>query len=236
MATTAQDALNLAIQRASLNNADLIAPKQVVRFLANSEKQTYLKAAKFNPSHFGTTGDTSTRAAFGDSWNLATTPGGIAAITYIIVKTIVGTVTSGGIVLAVGDTINQVDSRRNRHKFALAPRAYVADRKLFGVDDELGADDSNMVTVATISFAILPTGPTALAQSMTIPDEWIDLVVLPLAKIFAVRDNRLQEAKLIMEEFAALKTSFEEHVGVYDGSAIRDPHSVPIVTATDSRS
>ena len=232
MATTAQDALDLAVQRASLNNADLIAPAQVVRYLSNAEKTVYRLAAKFNPSHFGTTGDTATRAAFGDSWNLRTAPGGIAANRKFVVKTIVGTVTNSGVNIAVGDELGWIDSRWV--KYALVPRVYVEDGKLFGQGTELGADNSNMVTVVTVSFAILPTGPTALGQSMTTPDEWIDLVVLPLARIFAIRDNRLAEAQLIQEEFGNLKAEFTDHVGVYDGGAVRPLHSVPVATAVDS--
>ena len=106
MSTTAQQALDLAIQRSSLNNPDLVAPAQAVRYIANAEKAAYLLAAKLNPEYFGKNADTSTRSAFVDSWDLSTTPGGIASVTRAEVKTITGTVTNDGVDIVIGDKIH----------------------------------------------------------------------------------------------------------------------------------
>lgn len=229
MATTAQQAMDLALQRSALNNPDLVPPAQVIRYIAQFEKAAYLLAAKLQPEYFGSSGDTGTRAAFGDSWPLTTAPGGIASVTKAEVKTITGSVTD----VSVGDQINLISFRWP--SLGLAPRAYIRGRDLFGYLVELGAADANMVTVATIYFAVLPTAPTALTTTLTIPDEWIDLVYLPLARVFAIRDSRPTEAEVIQGEFTEARELFKQSLGVYDGGAVKPINSVPVATALDGQ-
>lgn len=232
MSTTAQQALDLAIQRSSLNNPDLVAPAQAVRYIANAEKAAYLLAAKLNPEYFGKNADTSTRSAFVDSWDLSTTPGGIASVTRAEVKTITGTVTNDGVDIVIGDKINLVSYRWPQ--LELVPRAYIRGRILFGYKTELGAADANMVTALDIFYADLPTGPTALGTTLSIPDEWIDLIVLPLARNLALRDQRAGEIASIDDEYKLILGMFTQAVGVYDGGAVRPIASVPVPTALDA--
>ncbi len=227
MSTTAQQALDLAIQRSSLNNPDLVAPAQIIRYIADLEKAVYILAAKLNPDFFGLQDVTGTRAAFGDSWDINTTPGGIGSNTIMEVKTIVGTVTN----VAVGDRINLIS--RRWPQFTLAPRAFIRSKKLYAYNDELGAADANMVTVVDIFYAEIPSGPTALGTTLSIPDEWIGLVYLPLAKNLALRDQRPDELPAIDEEYKVVLAMFGQHVGVYDGGVTRPLQSVPVPTALD---
>ena len=232
MSTTAQQVLDLAIQRSSLNNPDLFPAAQVVRYIANAEKAAYLLAAKLNPEYFGANADTATRSAFGDPWDLDVTPGGVASATRAEVKTIVGTVANDGVDIVVGDKVNLVSYRWPQ--LDLTPRAYIRGRKLFGYKVELGGDNSNMVTVIDLFYAEVPAGPTVLTATLTLPDEWVDLIVLPLARNFALRDQRTGELAAIDDEYKLILGVFTQAVEFYDAGAVRPIQSVPLPTALDS--
>ena len=232
MATTAQQALDLAIQRSALNNPDLVPPAQAVRYIANAEKAVYLLAAKLNPEYFGKNADTSTRSAFTDSWDINATPGGIASVTRAEVKTIIGTVTNDGVDIVVGDKVNLVSYRWPQ--LELVPRAYIRGRVLFGYKTELGAATANMLSVLDLFYADLPSGPTALGTTPSVPDEWIDLIVLPLSRNLALRDQRGGETASIDDEYKLILSMFTQAVGVYDGGAVRPIASVPVPTALDA--
>ena len=227
MSTTAQQAFDLAVERSSLNDSSLIPTTQAIRYISNFEKIPYLRASKLNPEFFATTGDSATRTAYADSWNLSSTPGGIASVLSVVVKTITGTVTG----VTVGDEVTLIDYRWPN--VGLSPRAYIEGKKLFAYDDELGSADANMVTQVTVRYTQLPAGPTAMAQNLSIPDEWIDLVVLPLAKLMALRDSRPGEIELLNQELAMVSAAFDEHVMLYDGGAGRPVQSTPLRTALD---
>ena len=232
MATTAQQVLDLAIQRSSLNNPDLFPAAQVVRYIANAERAAYLLAAKLNPEYFGANADTSTRSGFVDPWDLNVTPGGVASVTRAEVKTITGTVTNDGVNIVVGDKVNLVSYRWPQ--LDLSPRAYIRGRKLSGYLTELGAANDNMVTVLDLFYAQLPAGVTTLSATLSLPDEWVDLLVLPLAKNFALRDQRAAEIAAIDDEYKLILSVFTQAVEFYDAGAIRPIQSVPLPTALDA--
>ncbi|KKM89516.1 hypothetical protein LCGC14_1247970 [marine sediment metagenome] len=224
MSTTAQEALDLAIHRSSLNNPDILPSAQMVRYIANAEKAAYMFAAKMNPEYFGSQGDSSVRAAYTDSWAINTTPGGIASVTKLEISAITGTVGT----LVVGDKINLISYRWPQ--LELSPRAYIRGRILYAYNDELGDADINMITTIAVFYAQLPTGPTALATSLSIPDEWIDLIVLPLARNLALRDQRPEEVPSIDEEYKIVFSMFQQAVGMFEGGAVRPLASVPVAT------
>ncbi len=228
MSTTVQQTFDLAVARSSLNNPDSYPPAQTVRQIANYEKAAYILAAKLNPEHFGKRTDTTARADHDASWTLSATPGGIGSIISFDVKTITGTVTG----VAIGDRVNWISKRWPT--LALAPRVFTLRQILYGYEDELGGDDSNFVTALTVYYSELPSGPTAMATTLSLEDEWIDLIVLPLAKLFALRDQRAGEVASIAEEYKMVLSMFSQHVGVFDGGAIRPIHSVPVPTAVDA--
>ncbi len=228
MATTGQQALDRALERSGLNAADLIPTPEILQYMGSYQMQVFLEAAKLNPEYYGKNADTATRAAFGDSWDLSATPGDIASITMAEVKTIAGTVAG----IAVGDTINLIS--RRWPQLHVTPRAYIRNRKLTGYLTELGAADANMVTVVDIFYAELPANPSALTVALRTPDEWIDLIVLPLANTFALRDRRMDESGLIKEEYGQLLATYRQALGVYDGGVTRPINSVPVATALDA--
>ena len=227
--STAQEILDQAIQRSDLNNPDLVPGAQVLKYISTFERRAYIRAARINPDYFGTEAVSETRTAFGDPWNLVTTPGDVAAVTRLEVETIVGTVTD----VTAGDKVNVIS--RRWPSVEVSPRAYIRGQKVYGFNDELGAADANMVTVLMVFYSVLPTEVTALDTSLTLPVEHDQLVVLPLARVLAMRDRRLDELAGIDAEFGLEVQLFDEAIQVYDHAAVRPIKAVaPPTTASTS--
>ena len=109
----------------------------------------------------------------------------------------------------------------------LAPRAYVRGRKIVshipaGGSSELGHDDSNMVTQLTVYYSELPPAVTSLTTTLRLPDEWQGLLVLPAARMFAVRDKHEEEVQFIELEYQGVLQTFQAAVLAY-GHGVRRP-------------
>jgi hypothetical protein len=229
---TGQEVFDDAVAASSLNNAGLVDEAVVLRNISRYQRRAFLEASRLNPEYFGKTGDTTTRTTHTAAWSLTYQPGDIAAVYGAIVKAITGTVTG----VAVGDAINFVSERTwgpSGAAFALAPRATLRGRSLVGYGTDLGANDSDMVTALTMQYAELPARLPNLSTSMRLPDEWMDVVVLPLARFLAIRDRRVdEEIKALDDEFKIAWELFTSAVQVYDGATIRPVQSVPIATVS----
>lgn len=210
MATTAQDIINRAVQRSTLNNPDLVPTAQLLQYISQFERALYLRGARINPDYFGKDASTATRAATTDAWDLAATPGDVGLLTRAEVLTIVGSVSG----VSVGQKIDLVLHRMQ--EVGVPPRAYVRGRKISQVGTELGTNGSNLVTVAKVFYSPIPAAVTSLTQSLTVPDEWTDLVVLPLARTLAARDRRLDEIPAINEEYMFMQQLFDEAAIAFD--------------------
>lgn len=221
---TAQDCINRAIQRSALNNPDLVPIAQCLGYISNYERAVYATAAKYNPEFFGEQGDTATRADNTEAWDLSTTPGDVFAVTALEVATIVGTPTA-----AVGDKINLVSFRFP--ELQISPRAYVRGRKVYGYGDELGADGTDYVESLTVYYSKLPPAVTTTTATLTLDDEWGDLVIVPLARLLSLRDNRPEDVRVLDAEYNSLMATFIDHCSVYDHGATRPLIAVPAATA-----
>lgn len=210
MATTAQQVIDRAVQRSSLNSPDLVPTAQLLQYITQYERALYQRGARMNPDYFGKDASTATRAAITDSWDLAATPGDVGLLTRAEVLTIVGAVSG----VSVGQRVELVLHRMP--EVAVPPRAYVRGRKISQISTELGSNGSNLVTVLKVFYSPIPAAVAATAQSITTPDEWADLVVLPLARTLAARDRRLDEIPAINEEFVFMQQLFDEAVIAFD--------------------
>lgn len=221
MSTTAQEVMSLAVLRSQLNDVNLVPSPIIFKAIGIYEREAYIRAARLDPEYFGTSGATAARAAFTDPWNISTVPANIAAVTKVEINAITGTVVG----LAVNDPVNLVKLRFP--DVEIVPRAYVRGRQIFGYKTELGANSANMVSKLTVYYAPIPTAPTSGSSVMTIPDEWLDLVVLPIAKLMCLRDRRPDDAQLLDAELQALYALFEQAVLIYDHGAARPLPSIP---------
>ena len=223
MAYTAQEIIDAAVQRSDLNNPDLVPPAQLLTYLSQFERAAYTRAARINPEYFGTDAVTEVRADETGAWDIATTPGKIAALTRVYIETIVGTVGT----LVEGDKVNLIGLRWP--DIDLAPRAYVRGRVITEYEGELGVDSSNYVSTLRCFYSPLPVGIATLSQTVGLPDEWADMLILPLAKVLAIRDGRIQEAPAYDAEMSGWATLFDEAMMVYDHGVRRPMVAVPAV-------
>jgi len=225
MAYTAQDVVDLAVQRSALNDADLVPDAQLLGYITNSERRIYLLGARLNPNFFGAEGNTAVRADETEHWNLAATPGNIAAIAKLEAAALVGTPTNPTV--SVGDEINLVDFRYPN--LQISPRAYVRGRRLYDWNNELSTNGSNYVSQVKVYYSQLPAAITTMTQSINLPDEWIDLLIVPLARILSLRDKREEEAQFFDQEYQLLIGQFQEEMLVYEYGATRALGAVPAI-------
>lgn len=223
MATTAQQIIDRAIQRSALNNSDLVPTAQLLQYISLYERQAYLRAGQVNPDYFGKDASTATRAAITDAWDLGATPGDVGVLTRAEVLTIVGSVSG----VAVGDKVKLIGLRWP--EIDVAPRAYVRGRKIVQYLTELGTSGSNLVTVLKVYYSPLPAIITTTTQAITLPDEWGDLLALPLARILAVRDRRLDELPAIDAEMQMVGGLFEQAIMAFDSGVRRPLAAVPAI-------
>lgn len=221
MAITVQQALDRAVQRSALNNPDLVPTAQAIAYISNFERKLFIQGAELNPEYFGKSADTAARADDTAAWDLDTTPGDVAAVTMAEVKAITGTVTG----VSIGDEVNLISKRWPT--MDVSPRAYIRGRSIYQYQSELGTNASNFVTTLTVYYSELPPVVSALATTLRVPDQWQDLVILPLARLLAIRDKREEEAQVIDAEYNALLTDFQKAVVVFDHGVLRPLDAVP---------
>jgi len=202
MSTTAQQCFDRAVIRSSLNNEDLFPIDDALAYLSSYEQQLYAIVGQANPDYFGVEVETAARTAYLDYWDLNSDPGNVGIITAIKCTTLVGTPPG----LLLNRDCNIVNLRYP--DFALAPRVYLRDNKVYGYLTDLGSADTDMVTKVTIYYSPIPTQLATASQTVTIPDTWISLLITPLAAIMALADQRPDDYKILMEEYNREYQSF----------------------------
>lgn len=223
MATTAQNVFDRAVSMAFMNDPNLIDPNQVLAYIGLYERNIFLRAARLNPEYFGVTNPSTTRSFFTDVWSLDALVPSAAAVTRAEVLAFVGTPYTGA---TVGDRVGLASIRWP--DLEVSPRALLRGRKIVQYKTELGTDNSNFVTQLTVYYSPLPAPLSSLASTLTVPDEWADLITYPLARILAIRDRRVdEELNFLTIDWQALQTMFDEAVMVYDYGVRRPP--VPLV-------
>ena len=216
MATTVQNIIDRATEKSNLNDASLVDTTELIAYISTYEQQIYLTAARLNPDFFGYEGTTSVRASSTDSWNAATTPGNVAAVSDIEIAAITGTVSG----LSVGDKVSLVSIRDP--DVALSPRVYMRNRVIREYNSELQTDASNYVTRLKLYYSYLPARRTATSDTLDLPDEFDSLIYLPLARDLAIRDQRPEEAGPIDSLFSLHWATFLSQVGVQAEGEIRE--------------
>lgn len=222
MATTAQTVIDRAVARSALNEASLVPTTQLLGYMTTAERRIYILAARLNPNYFGSQGNSATRPSATASWNLDNSPGSLVAVTKLEVAVISGTLSG----VAVGDEVHLVDFRYP--DIQVSPRAYLRGKDLYGVGTDLGSG-VNYVSQLVVYYSKLPPAITSTSQNISLPDEWVDLLVVPLARILALRDKREEEVQLFDQEYASLMQQFSEQCLVYEHGATRPLNAVPAI-------
>lgn len=213
---TGQDVIDRAMARSEQNEAGLIVTQDMVNIISDAQKSLYLVSAQESPNFFGRTGSTSVRSTYTSNWDISALQAGV--ITRLEIAAITGTVTG----LAVGDEIKLVDLRFP--ELEPSPRAYIRDQKVYGVNTDLGAADANMVTQLSVYYSFVPASLTDENTVLSIPDRWIELLVLPLARKLAIADGgRQPEVQAYEAEMATEMARFIAAISVYDYTTVRPP-------------
>jgi len=218
---TAEGIFDQAIEMSNINDPDLVTDAQWLSWLSSFQKQAFLIAAKENPDFFGREGNTSARSSFDGSWSLTSTPGNVAAVSKLQIQAITGTVSD----LSVGSEVNMIPIRSPDDD--ISPRVYIRNKTIFEYNGELGADSSNFVTTLKVFYSFLPPTLTATSDSLDLPEEFNDLVVLPLASRLALRDQRAEEAAFIQNLYREQITLFIQQLSVFDEGVTRELEMIP---------
>jgi hypothetical protein len=216
---TVQDIYDRAVERSNLNDAALVGQAEWVNFISTAEQSLYLEAAEYNPDFFGKEGVTASRSS-GGSWNLRSAPSNVTAVSQVEIDTITGTVSG----LSAGDRVNMISIRDPEAE--LSPRAYLRDLVIREYNDELSTDASNYVSRLKIFYSFLPSTRTDPEDELDLPDQWSPLLVLPLARILAIRDQRPDEVGPLDQEFILHRGIFLRHLGVADEVVVRELEAV----------
>lgn len=124
-------------------------------------------------------------------------------------------------VTIAGSEVNQVDELDQEAE--LSPRYFIRGTTLVEVEDDWGASGTKSLS---LTYAYGPTDLTptgALTQTVTVPDEWVDLLVLPLALYLASKDPKPDAAE--QQKVAALleerRAAWLAYLDQYGGTAAR---------------
>jgi len=221
MAVTANEIIIQAVQRSGVANPDLVPTAQALKYLTNWQNSLYLRAARLNPDYFGASGTT---AAAGPvtGYNLDSLTPKAAAV----VRAEVAAVTPGYTAHSVGETINLINFRNPNMQ--VPPRAYVRGRKIFGYKDELGSDTSG-VTQIKVYYSQLPAPVTTISDVLTLPDEFTGILMVKLARLFAIRDRRLDELEAYTLELNEELALFDEAMLAYEAGVTRTLAAIPAI-------
>lgn len=174
MSTAISDILSRAIgYSVQNNNPDLTSSTaEMISVVAGFERDIYRLAAQDNRFFVHTASLTSTNGSSGRTVDLSSATPGIERLLRVQ--------DASGVWLSIVD-FEDVDAE-------IAPRGYVLGQTLTEVLSEWGA--SGTVTFS-IDYGVKPAtlDPTAaLSQTVTLPDEYTDLLVLRLASYLATKD------------------------------------------------
>lgn len=217
---TVQDLFDRAIERSNLNDATLIGQTEWISYISTLEQSIYVEAAAFNPDFFGKEAVTASRS-YGGTWDVRATPGNLSTVSHVTIDTITGAVSG----LSAGQAVNIISLREP--EAALGPRAYLRNFVITEYNSELSTDASNFVSRLKIYYSYMPPTRTATTDVVDLPDHWSSLIVLPLARILALRDQRPDEIPAIDQEYILNRGIFLRHIGVADEVTIRELARTP---------
>lgn len=211
MTTTCQKLQDRAVAYSSANGlASLVSDKaEILNRIATDERALYDLAARTNRYFFATTiAITSTSGASLRSFALTALSPRVARILKIV--------------LADGREVNQVDVQDLEAEFS--PRYYVLGQTVYEVENDWSS--VNATVSATLTYVQLPatidtTG--LLTQTVTLPDDFVDLLELRLARYLAHKDVGRDPAEMtrLDEQIKAREADFLSHITQFGGVEAR---------------
>jgi hypothetical protein len=223
---TANDIIIQAVQRSGVANPDLVPTAQALKYLTNWQNSLYLRAARLNPDYFGASGTVNVGGTPPDpstaGYDLDSLSPKAAAVVRAEVATISGTMSG----VSVGDAVNLINFRNPNMQ--VTPRAYIRGRKLFAYKTELGSG-ANYVSALKVYYSQLPAAVTALNSTLSLPDEFTGILMVKLARLFAIRDRRLDELEAYTLELNEEMALFDEAMLAYEAGVTRTLAAIPAI-------
>lgn len=188
-----QDVIDRAINRNSMNDADVIAgDAELIGLVDRVQQDKYLRVGQSFPDFFGA--EVTITLTGTDEARFSDASPAVGVITRVEVAA------ESGSGYNVGDIINIVPT--DEQESEVAPRMYLTRTSLKGVGTDL-----NGVTSVRLYYSIRPDAMDTTADpstiNMTMPDEFIDTIVNEVALYLAVKDNRdALEVQALQQEVA----------------------------------
>lgn len=226
MALSFQQCYDASISYSALNKAELYDQDMALIHMSHFQQKVFILASLYNPDYFGLESTSATRADEQASFNLGATPtirSGL--VERVEVEAITGTVSG----VSTGDEINLISLREP--EIHLSPRAYLRDKRLFQYAAELGSDGSNFVSQVRLWYTKIPAFPTDLSQQLDLDDVWAHLVIVPMAAVLALWDQRPEDRDRLMQEHTQNQQLFIELISSHRFSTAQSLLTSPIASA-----
>jgi hypothetical protein len=208
VSTTCQTIIDRAKQYSPLNTSLATDPVEMLTRIQQMQQRVFTAVAALRRPPFTTTASvTSNSAASARSIS-------VASLSPPLERLLRVTLPSGAEVYPVSEFDQQAQ---------LAPRYFARQKTLIEVASDWGATGTVALTLlyAYGATAIAPTG--AATQAVTVPDEWIDLLIKPLAMYFHTKDpgRDPSEYQTLDAEYGAVWNGFLGYVANYSGDVTR---------------
>lgn len=208
MSTTCQNVIDRAKQFSPLNTSLANDPVELLTRIQQMQQRIFTAIAGLRRPPFTTTATVVSNSA------ASARSASIASLSPPLERLLRVTLPSGAEVYPVSEFDQQAQ---------LAPRYYARAKTLNEVSSDWGATGTITLTLlyAYGATAIVPTGATS--QAITLPDEWADLLIKPLAMYFHTKDpgRDVSEYQALDAEYAADWNGFLNYVANYAGDPFR---------------
>lgn len=204
MSTSCSDIIARARSFNTLNSGLTTDSTEMLSRIRADQQRVFTAIAGQTRDRFKTTESlTSTSGASGRSFDLSAVDPPIERVLRLV--------------LSDGREVNPVDELDTDAE--LAPRYYVRGETLYEVDDDWGASGAKTATLTYVYGASEIDISGSLTQEVTIPDNFTDVLVLPLAGYLASKDpgrdpGEMQRLALMLDE---ANESFSDFLTNYGG-------------------
>jgi len=202
MSTTCQDIVSRAQSFNTLNQGLTSDSVEMLSRIRSDQQSLFTSVAGLTRDYFqSTVSITSTGGASGRTFDLS-------AVSPPVERVLMVT-------LGDGRQLNEVDIQDIDAE--LAPRYVPRGTKLVEVSNDWGSSGTKTATMVYV-YGMTDVDPSgSLTQNVTVPDPWVDLLVLPLARYLASKDpgrdpNEIQNLSAMLDEkqqeFVAYLTNY----------------------------
>lgn len=208
MATTCQNVIDRAKAMNPLNTTLVSDPVEMLTRIQQIQQRVFTALAKLNGTRFAVA------AAQGSTNASANRTVDLTALAQPVERIIRVSFSTGAEIYPV----TELDPNAQ-----LAPRYFPRGTKLYEVGSDWGATGVVAVTILYAFGAATITVTGATSQAVTVPDEWADVLILPLARHLHLKDPGRDpvEYDRLTALYVQAWGGFMEYAANYDGDLMR---------------